>query len=269
MPDDRPLPLTGEERIEPHPTLGEPLDNFPSRRLPPLLTAGLSLVGLSLLFNIATYTVDTSAYAPVIVAVYALLTLVAGWWVLGHWNREVILYERGLTYREGSKDIPFRYEEFSAVRLRAEQLAYFGGFYRRTVYRITLTTFAGDTIVLNNIYNRVDQLSDELTRRVTDLRRPQIRASLDMGDPVTFTPDLSLTELGLTVKADALEGHDADAHLPWDAYGGYNIAARQLRLYTVDGALWFSLPLYEVDNLLLLLEHLREQQPSGEGTTQR
>lgn len=266
MPDDRPLPLTGEVRIAPHPTLGEPVDNFPSRRLPPLLSAGLALVGASLLFNIATYTVDTRAYAPAIVAVYALLTLVAGWWVLGHWNREVILYERGLTYREGSKDIPFRYEEFSAVRLRAEQLAYFGGFYRRTRYRITLTTFAGDVLTLTNIYSRVQQLGDALVRRVTDLRRPQIRAALALGDPVAFTPYLALSGLGLTVRADVLDGQDADAHLPWDAYGGYNIAARQLRLYTVDGALWFGLPLYEVDNLLLLLELLREHQPSGEGT---
>lgn len=246
--------------------MGEPLDNFPSRRLPPILVAGGTLIGASLLFNIATYTIDTSAYAPAIVAVYALLTLVAGWWVLHLWNREVILYERGLTYREGSRDIPFRYEEFSAVRLRAEQLAYFGGFYRRTIYRITLTTFAGDTIVLNNIYNRVQKLGDDLNRRITDLRRPQVRAALEMGDPVAFTPDLALTDTGLTVRAAALEGHDADAHLPWDAYGGYNIAARQLRLYAVDGALWFGLPLYEVDNLLLLLELLREHQPSGEGT---
>jgi hypothetical protein len=265
MPDDRPLPLTGEERIEPHPTLGEPLDNFPSRRLPPILIAGLSLVGVSLLFNIATYTIDTSAYAPVIVGVYAVLTLVAGWWVLHNWNREVILYARGLTYREGSKDVPFRYDEFSAVRLRAEQLAYFGGFYRRTIYRITLTTFAGDVIVLNNIYNRVEQLGDTLNQRVTALRRPQVYAALEAGHTVFFTSDLSLGALGLTVRGEALEGDGGDVHLPWDAYGGYNIAARQLRLYTVDGALWFSLPLYEVDNLLLLIELLREHQPSGEG----
>jgi len=230
-----------------------------------LSIAGLSLIGTSLLFNVATYTVDTSAYAPAIVIFYALLTLVAGWWVLHNWNREVILYQRGLTYREGSKDIPFLYEEFSAVRLRAEQLAYFGGFYRRTIYRITLTTFAGDVITLNNIYNRVEQLGDALNRRVIDLRRPQIQAALGNGDPVAFTPDLSISEMGITVKAVVLEGHDADAHLPWATYGGYNIAARQLCLYTVDGALWFSLPLYEVDNLLLLLELLRGHQPSGEG----
>lgn len=267
MPDDRPLPLTGESRIEPHPTLGEPLDNFPSRRLPPILIAGGVLGGVSLLFNLATYTVDTSAYAPTIVSVSALMTLVAGWWVLHNWNREVILYELGLTYREGSRDVPFRYEEFRAVRLRAEQLAYFGGAFRRTIYRITLTTFAGDIITLNNIYNRVQHLGDALNQRVTDLRRPQIQAELRAGNAVAFTPDLSLTQDGLVVRGEALENHDGDAHLPWKAYGGYNIATRQLRFYTDEGALWFSLPLVEVDNLLLLLEILREHQPSGEGNS--
>jgi len=259
MPDNRPMPLTGEEKIQTHPALGDPIDNFPSRRLPPLLTAWGFLIGISLLWNLATWPFDLSAYGPAIAITFALIALVLGWWVMHLWNREVILYERGLTYREGSRDVPFRYDELRGIRLRAEQLAYFGGALRRTIYRITLHTHNGETIPLNNIYRRVQVLGDKLNQRVTDLRRPDILAAISNGESVPFGGGLSLNSAGITVAASELAGATDDAHLPWAAFSGYNIAKRHLQLLTDEEAIWYSLPLHEVENLVLLLEVLRQQ----------
>lgn len=264
MPDDRPFPMTPEERIDPHPVLGEHVDNFPSRRMPPLLIVWGTLIVVSLLFNIATYNIDLSDYGPWIATVFGVAALLSGWWVMHLWNREVILYEHGFSYREGSKNIPFGYIDLRAIRLHAEELSYFGGRLRRSVYRVTLYTHAGDVIRLGNIYRRVQQLGDKLNAIVTEIRRPQIQESLAAGESVPFSTELSLATNGLTVAADALEGHTTDAHLPWAAYGGYNIANRQLNLLTAEGAVWFRLPLREIENLLLLLELLREhQEPVG------
>ncbi|MEO0560630.1 MAG: DUF6585 family protein [Chloroflexota bacterium] len=269
MPDDRPIPLTPEDRIEPHPALGEHIDNFPSRRMPPLLLVWGSLIAVSLLFNIATYQIDLSAYGPWIATVFGVAALGSGWWVMHLWNREVIMYKHGFTYREGSKNVPFRYVELAAIRLRAEQYAAFGGLIKRTVYRITLRTHAGDVIRLNNIYRRVTTLGDKLNQIITDQRRPEIQEALAAGEAVPFTDYLTLSSDGFTVRADELlDAGDEDAHLPWADYGGYNIAQRQLRLQTRDGATWFSMPLYEVDNLLLLIELLREHETPGEPAAQ-
>jgi hypothetical protein len=264
MPDDRPMPLTGEERIEPHPVLGEHQDNFPSRRWPPLVIAWSFLIGISLVWNIATWNIDTSDYGPFIAAVFGVIALGVGWWVMHLWNREVIFYKHGFTYREGSKDVPFRYDELETIRLRAERLAYFGGLFHRDIYRITLKTVAGDVIRLNNIYQRIHQLGDGLNQVVCDRRRGDIQDALLNSESVPFADELQVSYAGITVDASALDSATDDAHLPWNDFRGYKIAHRQIHLLTADGRVWYSLPLAKVDNLLLLVELLKDRQASGE-----
>jgi hypothetical protein len=259
MPEKRPMPLTGEERIEPHPLLGEPVDNFPSRRLRPLLIGWSFLIGVSLLFNLATWNIDTSAYGPWVALVFGIVALAVGWWVMHLWNREVILYERGLTYREGSTDVPFYYDELASIRLRAEQLMYFGGLLRRRAYQVTLTTHAGDVIRLDKTYRRVDQLAEALNQRITDLRRPQIQAALAAGEAIPFTPYLSLTTTGVVVDTE----NGDSVTLAWDDYTGYAAKQGQLQLMTTAGRVWVRVPLNEIDNLWLLVEYLRAKQGIG------
>ena len=53
MPEQRPMPLTPEERIERDLLLGEVVDNFPSRRLRVLVSGWAVLLGAGTLFNFA------------------------------------------------------------------------------------------------------------------------------------------------------------------------------------------------------------------------
>lgn len=266
MPDKLPLPIVGEETIEDDPVLGKPLDNFPSRRLRALLTGGAVLVGVSLLLNAALFEIDAVWVAPLVITVTALLALAVGWWILHQWNREVILYERGFSYREGSENVPFLYGEVSSIRLRAEQLAYFGGLLRRVIYRITIRTRAGDRIVLDNTYNRVEQLADKLVEQVNVLLRPVVQERLRRGETVSFAEGVALSDEGLHIDADLLENPEAGTVLPWSQFGGYKIARRHLYFVTADDTLWFGLPLSDVDNLTLLLGILRERRTMSEET---
>lgn len=264
MPDDRPMPLTGEEAIEPHPTLGEAQDNFPSRRMVVLVRGWSVLIGLSLLVNIGVWNVEADWLGPLLVGIFGTLATVIGWWVLDHWNREVILYERGFTYREGSKNIPFRYSEIAKIRLRAETLSTFGGLLRFVIYDIRLVSGAGDVIRLNNLYRRAGVMGDKLMSAVYTSLRPALEIQLDNGEAVPFSDALRVRSDGLVVDASALEDVAEDAYLSWGDFGGYRVQQRQLQLLTRAGALWVAFPLHEVDNLLLLLELLRTHAPQTE-----
>lgn len=258
-PEKRPLPLVGEDTIEDDPTLGKPLDNFPSRRLRATLIGAVVLVPAAMLLNLALINVQGVWVAPFIVSVIALMALAVGWWIMHQWNREVILYERGFSYREGSENVPFLYAEVQAIRLRAEQLAYFGGLFRRAIYRVTIQTKAGDRIRLDNTYSRIDQLADKLVAHVNAILYPVVKERLQRGERIDFAGGLAISDEGIHIDAAVLENAAGDVVLPWARFSGYTIAQRQLVLLTEDEAAWFSVPLAEVDNLVLLLVILREQ----------
>lgn len=260
MPDNRPMPLDGEERIEADPVLGRPVDNFPSRRLVVLVYGWSLLIGISLLINLAVWNIWDNRWVDTIVVGFSgTLALVIGWWVLHQWNREVILYERGFSYREGSENVPFLYAEVRGVRLQAEQLAYFGGLLRRTVFRITVITHAGEHIHLNNnIYRRADEMGDQLLKTVCEVQRPLVLLHLENGDAIPFAEGFSVQAEGLRVAADILENADADVLLPWRDFGGHRVERRQLLLLTASGQVWFSVPLIDVENLPLLLDLLKQ-----------
>lgn len=261
MPDDRPMPLTGEDAIPPHPQLGEAQDNFPSRRLVLLVRGWSVLIGISLLVNIGVWNVEAVWLAPLLIGIFGTLATVLGWWVLGHWNKEVILYEHGFTYREGSKNIPFRYAEIAAIRIRAEQQSIFGGMVKRIVYDITMRSHAGDHIKMDNVYRRVATLGDKLMTAVYAQLRPSIATAIANGLAVSFGGGLQVDANGLIVSADVLENATDDAQLLWQNFGGYRVQNRQLQLQTKTDQTWFALPLIEVENLVLLLEILREHRP--------
>ncbi len=261
MPDDRPFPLTGEDTIDPDPVLGTPIHNFPSRRLRALLVGWSFLIGLSLLLNLAFWNFDGVWVGVVVITLMGLLALVVGWWVLHQWNREVILYENGFSYREGSTNVPFQYSEVRAIRIRAEQLAYFGGLLRRVIYRITLTTHAGEAIVLDNTYSGIERLSDKLTEQINRTVRPALQQQYEQGEWVAFTDYLAVSRMGIRVSKEVLADTDEDAVLPWHEYASYRVEQRKLRLLTRGGQVWFEAPLSEIDNITLLVAVLRQRQP--------
>lgn len=242
------------ETIPPDPLLGDAVANYPSDRLRPLIVAGAAIAPVALALGLTTAQV-TDWWGPIItVVLMALVVLGAGWYVLHLWNREIILYERGFSYREGSKTVFFLYDEIASIRLRAERLAYFGGLLRRDVYHFTVTTTEAERFAVTNLYRRAAELGTRLTDAANRVLGPKVARKLAAGEKVAF---------GDTLRASSEGLYDGSAALAWADYGGYRIGERRLSLLDGSGTVWRALPLAEVDNVTLLLELLREK-PSAQ-----
>ena len=241
--------------IEADPILGEAIANFPSDRGRALLIAGV-IGGTAAVFLNFTFAAIPEWWGPALtIVLMAGLGLALGWYVLHLWNREIILYERGFSYREGSKVVHFLYQELRGVRLRAERLAYFGGRVRRNVYHFTVTTSQDEKFIITNVYRRAAELGTKLTDHLNHVLQPSIAAKLERGEKVSFSDTLKVSAVGL---------EDGERHLAWDEYGKYRIGGRQLSLLNKAGEVWFSAPLYEVENITLLLDVLRQAVKSTE-----
>lgn len=240
--------------IDADPLLGEAVANYPSDRLRPLLIAGVVVAPVALVLGLTTALV-TDWWGPVVtVVLMATTVLVLSWYVLHVWNREIVLYERGFSYREGSKTVFFRYDEIAAIRQRAERRVYFGGLLRRDVYHFTVTTTKAERFSITNLYRRAAELGQRLNEQVDRTLGPQIAQQLAAGGAVAFGDMLTLNAAGL---------REAGRRLDWTNYGGYRLGGSRLALLDAAGAVWLALPLAEVDNVTLLLELLRQHQPAA------
>ncbi|MEP7290215.1 MAG: DUF6585 family protein [Chloroflexota bacterium] len=240
--------------IEPDPLLGQALAHFPSDRLRPLIVAGSVIAPVALALGLTTAQV-VEWWGPVLtVIVMAAVALALGWYVLHVWNREIILYERGFSYREGSDTVFIPYDEIASIRQRAERLAYFGGLLRRNVYRFTVTTTEAERFTITNLYRRADELGTRLAERANRVLGPQVTRRLADGSAVPFGDTLS-------VSAEGLRENGRD--LLWADFGGYRLGGSKLALLDSSGNDWYTLPLSEVDNIPLLLELFRWHQTSA------
>lgn len=233
------------------PALGEALANYPADRLRLVLAAGVAGALAGAVLTLLLLVIPDWWIAPLAALAMAATGLGLGWLVLHLWNREIVLYERGFSYQEGSRTVPFYYAEVSALRLQAERLRYFGGRLRRDSCRITLVTEKGDRIVITDLlYRRAPELGTRLTEQVNAVLGPRLKARYNAGDALTFAP-------GLRISRD---GFSADARqLPWDGYGGYRLGGGKLHILAADEAVWAAFALREIDNVTLLLQLLRSQ----------
>jgi hypothetical protein len=236
--------------VETDPTFGALLATYPSDRGRLLLPAAIIIGVVGTLLNFTLATVEPLG-PPLTIAITAGVSLAAGWRVLHFWNREVILYEKGFTFREGAHTVFFHYYEVKSIRQRAERLAYFGGLLRRTLYRFTITTIRDEKIVLDNLYRRVAQLGERLEARANHILEPLTAARLGKGELVAFSDTLRVNNDGL---------HQSGRSLTWGDLGGYRIERGQLLLLDRGGEVWFGLPLPDVDNITILLNLLRQRQ---------
>lgn len=234
--------------FESDPLLGAYLANYPSDRMRLLIPAGLVTGVIAVALNFTTGAVDEWWGPPLTIILMAAIVLGIGWRVLHFWNREVVLYEHGFSFREGGRNVFFLYHEVASIRQQAERLAYFGGLIRRTRYHYTLITIRGEKIVLTNLYRHVDRLMERLEAKVNALNEPQIIDRINAGEKIPFSDNLRISSTGL---------HEKGRDLAWSDFGGYKAANGQLALLQKDGTVWLSLPLPDVDNLALLIGILK------------
>lgn len=233
--------------FEPDPVLGAYVAHYPSNRLRLLVRAGIPVLVVWFVVTVAFWQVeDTTARLATTITIF-ITTLVAGWYILHLWNREVVLYERGFSYVEGSLTAFIAYADIDRIRQRGERIAYFGGLVRRTVYRVTLWTHEGETITLTNLYNRVPELGARLEAAVLAAKRPAVEQALTRGERVAFG--------GVTVSADGIHANGRD--LLWRDFGGVAVGGGHLSLQNGGGEDWARVPLADVENAALLLVVLK------------
>ena len=239
--------------IEDDPVLGTFVDNYPSDRTRLLIVAGSVLAIVWFVTTVALWQVDDGPASLITVAVIGIATLIIGWFLAHYWNREVILFKRGFSYREGSYEAYIRFQNVVTIHQKAERFSYFGGLIRRNIYRVTLTTDQDEKIVLhNNFYRKMSDLSLRMDIAVTETLRPKIKQILDDGKKVAFGDDLMIGNLGLHVN---------DRDLLWEEMTTVNVKGGQLRIASRNDESWYTAPIEDVANIRLLLELLRERLP--------
>ncbi|HEX2618512.1 MAG TPA: DUF6585 family protein [Phototrophicaceae bacterium] len=242
--------LEDDVLITDDPVYGAVLANYPSDRGRLLLIGGGIYLVVSIVLNLAFARVDASLASIFVIGGMSILALIISWYVLHLWNREVILYTRGFSYREGSRTLFFAYHEILSIRQRAERVSYFGGLIRRTIEQITLKTDQDETIVLDSLYRRIDELGIRLEQEISQALRPIVEAKLQAGAIVPFGEALALTEQGIRT---------GDQLTLWSAFQGFTIGGGKLTIYTANENT--AVPLASLENPALLLTLLRAHHP--------
>jgi len=236
--------------IEDDPVLGKYVSHYPGERLRLLIIGGGILAVVWFVTTVVLWSIEDEGLAATItVVIMAVATLLVGWYVAHLWNREVILYVGGFSYREGSQLAYLQYSEIRDFRQRAERVSYFGGAIKRTIYEINLTTAAGEQIKIGNFYKHVDEMGVQLESRITDAQLERAQAMLRNGELIPFTDHLSVSIDG--IHADSLM-------LPWADAAPPQIKNRQVIISTRGGDDWCRAPLKDLPNARLLLALFRE-----------
>lgn len=236
-----------------HPEYGAAIGGYRIDRLRLILPSALLVVLLGLGLNFTLVESDPLRGPFLTTLIVAGAALALGWRALHYWNRQIVLFERGFSYREGAETVTFDYAEIASIRQQGELLAYFGGLIRHRRFHFTLTTIRGEVIELTNLYERVDQLVEQIEQRVYPRLGGHITAAFTRGERVPFSDSLSLSRDGL---------HHRGRALAWEDLDGFGVQNGRLILCASDGTDWLSLPLAEIDNLPLLIDLLRRMSAS-------
>lgn len=236
--------VADELGLDADPVYGKPVANYPSDRGRLLLICGAIYVLITLVLNLAFINVEPQVASIFVIGGMALAALVIGWFTLHYWNREIVLYERGFSYREGSRDVFFSYGDVDDLTLRAERVGYFAGLVRRTIREMRLHTIHDETLLINSIYRKVDELTTRLERLITQARHPIVEAQLNEGKVVDFASGLALSQQGIHFNGEMLA---------WEAFGNYTFGGGQLHIVQRNGQPWQSIPLARLTNAALLI----------------
>jgi hypothetical protein len=236
-----------ESIFEAHPSLGKYVAHHPSRRLWLVLRGAVFYAIPVGLLQLLTFRVEDAAAQLILPVLYAVIALVVVWYVAHFWNREIVLYRGGFTYREGSQIADFRYGDIARVRDETERLRFFGIF-PWTRYRYTMQTRYDETLRVTNLYAETQVLIDLLDKRIAHAQLPLAREQITAGGTVNFGAELSLSREGLQHGEDELF---------WHELAGHRVRDGRLHLLRDNDTAWAAIPVRELDNIVLLLALLK------------
>lgn len=245
---------TLEEEISDDPVLGNPVKNYPSDRSLLLMRAGIVIGITGMILNVAFLPVEANIAFAFVVIGTAIIGLIAGWYVLHYWNLEVIMYEKGFSFREGSRVVYFRFDEVESLKFQARKMLYFGGLLRRIERQFVIRTVHDETMRLNNVYRNLDQLVEKMENAINPLLRDQLITKISNGYEVPFGEDIKLSSAGIIVNENKLL---------WDDFANYRVSEGQLIIASTSNDNWEAVPLTKIDNLTVLVPYLKDRRTSG------
>lgn len=243
--DEQPIFTTDE-------LLGKYISHHPINRLRLLIQVGVVYFVITTLLQVLFVNLDDQTASILLIFFFAGVALALGWLVMHLWNREVVVYEHGFNYREGSSIADFQYNEVASFRQKAERLRYFGGLIRRNAYTFTIRTHRDEVIKLTNLYSDIEKLGKNLEIGINSVLRERIRQALSQGESVSFGDDFELNQEGILAN-----GHE----LAWNEFADLSSRKGYLILSSAKDKTWYEAPLHEVDNLTLLVEILQQKRP--------
>ncbi len=230
------------------PILGKYVSHHPSNRIRLMIIGGgiytVAVVIVQAIFwNVSDET--ASIFIPIIFAGIAVAVL---WFMLHHWNREVVLYERGFSYRRGSSTAYILYVNVVKLIQNLEKISFLG--FSRTVYDYKLITDIDETLTINNVYSNPDKLTRALEAYIARDRLPIMRHMIQTGKPATFSERLHIRQEGIMLD---------DKELFWQEFKGQRVKNGQLILQSATDDEWAIIPVDEIDNPVLLIALLKER----------
>jgi uncharacterized membrane protein YiaA len=240
---------TVEQLFEADPTLGDYISHHPSRRMMLLIRGAVIYSVAVLLLQIIFWSVDDQTASIFLPFIYAAISGGVFWYVLHLWNREVVLYEHGLSYQQGSNTAHVLYANIVRVRQRIEKVS-LAGFFARTIYDYTLITVLDETLQITNLYSETEKLTRALDAYIARDRLPIIRQQIVSGQEAPFTEELRLTREGILYEA---------RELFWHEYQGYRVQAGMMILQSKDNPEWAKISVIDINNPVLLITLLKER----------
>lgn len=254
--DDIIDPIIGEDDeilFQDDALLGKYISHHPVNRIRLIIQVGIVYFIITSFLQLIFYELDNQTASIVLIFFFAGIALALSWYVMHLWNREVIIYEHGFNYREGSAIADFQYIEVQSFRQKAERLRYFGGLFRRNVYKFTVRTIRDETMTVTNLYTDIEKLGANLEVGINSVLRQKINLMLQADESVSFGDNFELSQNSITANGKQLE---------WKDFASYGTKQGNLTISSTTDMVWYQLPLEEVDNLSLLVELLRKQQPN-------
>jgi Family of unknown function (DUF6585) len=234
--------------------LGRYISHHPVNRLRLVSQAGLAYFIATTLLQLLFIELDDRTASILLVFFFSAIALGLGWYVMHLWNREVVVYEHGFNFREGSSIADFQYDEVMSFRQKAERLRYFGGLFRRNVYTFTVRTHRDEVIKLTNLYTDIEKLGNNLEVGINSALHKKIRQALASGESVSFGESFEISDVGMTVD---------EQDLSWDEFESFGTKQGRLTLSSMTDEAWYQISLEDVDNLSLLVKILREKLPKS------
>lgn len=239
------------------PILGNYVSHHPSNRIR-LMIIGLIIYAVPVFAMQAIFwTVENNIAAIILPILFALIGAGAFWFVAHHWNREVVLYERGLSYRQGSTTAYILYANVVKLIQNIERIRFAG--LSRTVYDYKLVTDIDETLIINNVYSSPERLTRSLDAFIARDRLPIIRHKITSGEDATFNDSLHINSEGIMLD---------ERKLAWQDYKTQRVKQGELYIQSRDDDEWAVIAVTDIDNPVLFIAVLKERGQMPAGTAQ-